>query len=182
MLELALIAIWALPILGEVPADEFGVRVTSNSSCRGAGAALALTLTFSPGRSSVRAIFGIVRASALPATSLGAALASSWDKATLAGFAALAVNEPETGFPLASRVLIATDTDGAPVILISALSSHTRAIQRDGRVSLLTGEPGKGDPMAHPRMTTRCSGPKAPRSWRTPPFNSAKCSAKTVIR
>lgn len=73
-----------------------------------------------------------------------------------AGFAALAVNEPETGFPLASRVLIATDTDGAPVILISALSSHTRAIERDGRVSLLTGEPGKGDPMAHPRMTTRC--------------------------
>ena len=34
-----------------------------------------------------------------------------------AGFAALAVNEPETGFPLASRVLIATDTDGAPVML-----------------------------------------------------------------
>lgn len=73
-----------------------------------------------------------------------------------AGFAALAVNEPETGFPLASRVLVATDIDGTPVILISALSNHTRAILLDGRVSLLTGEPGKGDPMAHPRMTTRC--------------------------
>ncbi len=73
-----------------------------------------------------------------------------------ASFAALAVNEPETGFPLASRVLVATDTDGTPVILISALSNHTRAILQDSKVSLLTGEPGKGDPMAHPRMTTRC--------------------------
>lgn len=73
-----------------------------------------------------------------------------------AAFAALAVNEPDTGFPLASRVLLASDTDGTPVILVSGLSSHTRAIVADNRVSLLTGEPGKGDPMAHPRMTTRC--------------------------
>ncbi|MBB4121331.1 HugZ family protein [Martelella radicis] len=73
-----------------------------------------------------------------------------------APFAALAVNEPETGFPLASRVLLATDIDGAPAILISRLSVHTRAIEADSRVSILTGEPAKGDPLAHPRLTTRC--------------------------
>nr|WP_272212546.1 pyridoxamine 5'-phosphate oxidase family protein [Marinicella sp. W31]MDC2878460.1 pyridoxamine 5'-phosphate oxidase family protein [Marinicella sp. W31] len=73
-----------------------------------------------------------------------------------APFAALGVNESDTGFPLVSRVLLATDLDGAPVILVSRLSFHTQAIEHDNRVSLLTGEPGKGDPLAHPRLTTRC--------------------------
>lgn len=66
---------------------------------------------------------------------------------------ALAVNEPETGAPFASRTLTGTDTDGAPVILVSALSVHTQALRRDPRASLLAGEPGKGDPLAHPRLT-----------------------------
>ncbi len=74
-----------------------------------------------------------------------------------APYAALAVNEQETGFPLASRVLLATDIDGAPAILVSGLSVHTRALQTDNRVSILTGEPAKGDPLAHPRLTTRCN-------------------------
>ncbi|TNB47565.1 HugZ family protein [Martelella lutilitoris] len=73
-----------------------------------------------------------------------------------APYAAIAVNEPKTGFPLASRVLLATDIDGAPAILVSGLSVHTRAIEADNRVSILTGEPAKGDPLAHPRLTTRC--------------------------
>ena len=80
-----------------------------------------------------------------------------------ASYAAIAVNEPETGFPLASRVLLAADSDGTPIILVSALASHTRAIERDQRVSLLTGEPGKGDPLAHARMTTRCIAGRVPR-------------------
>lgn len=70
--------------------------------------------------------------------------------------AAIAVLDPETGFPFASRVLIATDIDGTPVILVSALSAHTKALAKDPRVSLLTGEPGKGDPLAHARLTTQC--------------------------
>jgi len=65
----------------------------------------------------------------------------------------LAVFEPETGFPFASRTLTGTDTDGAPVILVSALSFHTQALRADPRASLLAGEPGKGDPLAHPRLT-----------------------------
>lgn len=66
---------------------------------------------------------------------------------------ALAVIEPETGFPFASRTLTGIDTDGVPVILVSALSAHTGALRADPRVSLLAGEPGKGDPLAHPRLT-----------------------------
>jgi putative heme iron utilization protein len=70
-----------------------------------------------------------------------------------ARFGALGVLEPETGHPLASRVALATDIDGAPVILISTLSGHTSGLLADGRCSLLCGEPGKGDPLAHPRVT-----------------------------
>jgi heme iron utilization protein len=70
-----------------------------------------------------------------------------------ARFAALAVLEPGTGHPLASRVATAIDIDGSPTLLVSALSGHTPALLADGRASLLFGEPGKGDPLAHPRIT-----------------------------
>ncbi|MTI45462.1 hypothetical protein JM93_01141 [Roseibium hamelinense] len=70
-----------------------------------------------------------------------------------ARFGSLAALEPDTGYPLASRVALATDLDGAPVILTSTLSGHTSAIMADPRCSLLCGEPGKGDPLAHPRVT-----------------------------
>lgn len=70
-----------------------------------------------------------------------------------ARFAALAALEPGSGHPLASRVAVGCDMDGSPVLLISALSSHTPALNADPRCSLLFGEPGKGDPLAHPRIT-----------------------------
>jgi putative heme iron utilization protein len=73
-----------------------------------------------------------------------------------ARYAAIAVLDPQTGFPFASRVLLGTDIDGVPVILVSGLSAHTRALDADARASLLTGEPGKGDPLAYARLTTQC--------------------------
>jgi len=73
-----------------------------------------------------------------------------------ARFGALAVLEPGTGQPLASRVGVATDVDGTPLILVSQLSAHTGAILADPRCSLLVGETGKGDPLAHARMTLVC--------------------------
>ncbi|HEY6633612.1 MAG TPA: HugZ family protein [Rhizobiaceae bacterium] len=73
---------------------------------------------------------------------------------------ALAVIEPETGAPLASRVGVATDVDGTPLILVSQLSAHTKAILADQRCSLMVGEPGKGDPLAHPRITLVCRAVK----------------------
>lgn len=67
-------------------------------------------------------------------------------------FVALAHLEPETGHPLVTRVGVAMH-DQVPIILISQLSAHTTALEADQRCSLLLGEPGKGDPLAHPRMT-----------------------------
>ena len=67
--------------------------------------------------------------------------------------AALAVLEPGGGHPLASRVAVALDAGGAPLLLLSSLSGHTVALAADARCSLLVGEPGAGDPLAHPRLT-----------------------------
>ncbi|RWN21350.1 MAG: HugZ family protein [Mesorhizobium sp.] len=80
-----------------------------------------------------------------------------------ARFGALAVIEPQTGSPLASRVGVATDIDGAPLILVSMLSAHTGALLADPRCSLLLGEPGKGDPLAHPRLTLICQAARLER-------------------
>ncbi|HMS79916.1 MAG TPA: pyridoxamine 5'-phosphate oxidase family protein [Burkholderiaceae bacterium] len=66
---------------------------------------------------------------------------------------ALATLEPGTGHPLASRAAVALDADGAPLLLLSALSAHFGALGTDPRCSLLVGEPGAGDPLAHPRLT-----------------------------
>ena len=73
-----------------------------------------------------------------------------------ARFGALAVLDPAIGAPMASRVGVATDIDGTPLILVSMLAAHTGALLADPRCSLLLGEPGKGDPLAHPRITLAC--------------------------
>ncbi|MFI0847298.1 HugZ family protein [Mesorhizobium sp. IMUNJ 23232] len=80
-----------------------------------------------------------------------------------ARYGAFAVLDPASGGPLASRVGVATDVDGAPLILVSMLSAHTKAITVDPRCSLLLGEPGKGDPLAHPRVTLICRATKLER-------------------
>jgi putative heme iron utilization protein len=69
--------------------------------------------------------------------------------------------EPQTGFPFATLTNVATDIDGAPLILVSRLSTHTQNLLHDERVSLLLSRSGqnaraeKGDPMAHPRLTVQ---------------------------
>lgn len=70
-----------------------------------------------------------------------------------ARFAALATLEPGTGHPMASRAAVALDADGAPLLLLSSLSAHFEVLATDPRCSLLLGEPGAGDPLAHPRLT-----------------------------
>lgn len=70
-----------------------------------------------------------------------------------ARFAALSTLEPEAGHPLASRIAFGLDGAGCPISLMSTLAYHTRALIADARCSLLVGEPGKGDPLAHPRIT-----------------------------
>jgi len=68
-----------------------------------------------------------------------------------------------TGHPFASLVTVATDMDGAPLILTSQLSTHTANLEADGRASVLLAESGKGDPLAHPRLTVLGSLARVPR-------------------
>ena len=72
-------------------------------------------------------------------------------RATRAG--TLATIDRNTGHPFASLVNVATDVDGSPLILISRLATHTANLEQDGRASLLLASAGKGDPLAHPRLT-----------------------------
>lgn len=57
------------------------------------------------------------------------------------------------GRPFATLVNVATASDGSPILLLSRLARHTRLLEADGRCSLLLSQGGKGDPLAHPRLT-----------------------------
>lgn len=73
-----------------------------------------------------------------------------------ARFGALAVTHPETQTPYVARIGT-IGHEGTPLVLISTLSLHTKALQANPACSLLLGEPGtKGDPLTHPRMTLMC--------------------------
>ncbi len=70
--------------------------------------------------------------------------------------AALASALPaESGaWPYASLVLVAVDHDLSPILLLSDLAEHTKAITADGRVSLLfDGTQGLEQPLTGPRVT-----------------------------
>ncbi|MEM9046858.1 MAG: DUF2470 domain-containing protein [Pseudomonadota bacterium] len=71
----------------------------------------------------------------------------------LARYGALATLDPRSGTPMASRISLATTSIGEPLFLISQLSGHFGALEADHRASILIGEPGRGDPLAHPRIT-----------------------------
>jgi putative heme iron utilization protein len=79
------------------------------------------------------------------------ALAKTLLRAIRAG--TLGTLDRHTGHPFASLVNVATDIDGAPLILTSRLSTHTANLEADGRASVLLAETGKGDPLAYPRLT-----------------------------
>jgi putative heme iron utilization protein len=78
-------------------------------------------------------------------------VAKSLLRATRVG--TLATLDRNSGHPFASLVNVATDADGAPLILVSKLATHTANLECDGRASLLLAEIGKGDALAHPRLT-----------------------------
>ena len=60
------------------------------------------------------------------------------------------------GHPQVSRIGIATLANGLPVTLVSELAAHTAALRADPRCAVMVGEPGKGDPLAHPRLSLTC--------------------------
>lgn len=57
------------------------------------------------------------------------------------------------GFPFATLVNVATAHDGAPILLMSKLAAHTRNLEQRPQASILLAQTGKGDPLAHPRLT-----------------------------
>jgi heme iron utilization protein len=69
----------------------------------------------------------------------------------------------EDGHPFSSLTSLALDADGTPLILISQLSAHTANLMRDARASLLIATSGKGDPLAHPRITLIVRAETVPR-------------------
>lgn len=66
---------------------------------------------------------------------------------------ALSTIDRATGFPVATLATTATDHAGRPILLLSQLSAHTRNLDADPRASILLARTGKGDPLAHPRVT-----------------------------
>jgi putative heme iron utilization protein len=66
---------------------------------------------------------------------------------------ALATIDRDDGSPFASLVNVATDFDGSPLLLLSKLAAHRGNVEKDARISLLLSEGGKGDPLAHARLT-----------------------------
>ena len=85
------------------------------------------------------------------------ALMRGRDRATLASALPGALAVPQGNFapwPYASLVLAAVDHDLAPILLLSTLAEHSKAIAADPRVSLLFD--GTGDlaqPLTGPRLT-----------------------------
>jgi putative heme iron utilization protein len=84
------------------------------------------------------------------------ALAQAKTMLRSADHGALATLVPEDHWPRASRVGIACFADGTPMIIASSLASHFRALAADSRCGLLVGAVGKGDPLAHPRLSLAC--------------------------
>ena len=68
--------------------------------------------------------------------------------------AVLATRLGPEGWPYASLVLLAVDLDAAPILLLSDLAEHSRALAADARLSLLIdGTAGHDDPLTGPRLT-----------------------------
>jgi heme iron utilization protein len=65
---------------------------------------------------------------------------------------ALATLMANGGDPYCSLVNVASDSDGAPILLISRLAVHTRNILADPRASLILDERAAGDPLEGARI------------------------------
>jgi heme iron utilization protein len=65
---------------------------------------------------------------------------------------ALATLMAGSGDPYCSLVNVASDFDGAPILLVSQLAVHTKNILADPRVSLMLDERAEGDPLEGARI------------------------------
>ncbi len=77
-------------------------------------------------------------------------------------FGSLAFMDKASGGPSVSRIIVACIPGQGLVTLISDLSAHSHALALDARCALLIGEPGKGDPLAHARMSVVAQAVRLP--------------------
>lgn len=76
------------------------------------------------------------------------------DRAALASLLPADGSGDSAAWPYASLVLVAVDHDLSPILLLSDLAEHSKAIAGDGRVSLLfDGTQGLDQPLTGPRVT-----------------------------
>src|SRR5471030_996920 len=76
------------------------------------------------------------------------------DKAALATALPQENGQENVSWPYASLVLVAVDHDLSPILLMSDLAEHSKAIATDNRVSLLfDGTVGLDQPLTGPRVT-----------------------------
>ena len=66
---------------------------------------------------------------------------------------ALATIDRASGAPVVTLTAVATEPDGSPILLLSRLAEHTSNLDADPRASILLAAGGRGDPLAHPRLT-----------------------------
>ncbi len=89
-----------------------------------------------------------------PESALAGAAAQAKRLIRISRTGALATLGREGGAPLTTWVGFASDFDGAPLFLLSAIAQHTKNLGADPRGSLLlTDPPDRGDPLNHPRVT-----------------------------
>ncbi|MEM8541101.1 MAG: pyridoxamine 5'-phosphate oxidase family protein [Pseudomonadota bacterium] len=81
------------------------------------------------------------------------ALTMAGDLIVNAMYGSLALHDQASEYPHISRIQLSTDVDGTIITLISTLSAHTKCIAANPKCALLVGEPAKGDPLAHPRIS-----------------------------
>ena len=68
-------------------------------------------------------------------------------------YAALGVKQIGDGTPLVSRIAYAWTPETGLFFSASDLSMHSSCLVEDPICSMMIGEPGKGDGLAHPRIT-----------------------------
>lgn len=84
------------------------------------------------------------------------------------------------GAPFVTRIALAPD-GAAFLSLVSDLAVHTPALRTHSRASLLIGEPGKGDPLAHPRMTVQVEATFTDKETAATAFLTRQPKAKLYI-
>ena len=112
-------------------------------------------------------------ASAMPVDRLARGLLRRADRAVMATRLG-----PE-GWPYASLVLLAVDHDAAPILLLSDLAEHSRALAADPRLSLLIdGTAGHDDPLTGARLTLLGTAERTTAAGRAGRFLSRHESAR----